>query len=100
MVVWYTFGLTHIVRPEDFPCMPVEIIGFQLKPFGFFEISPANDLPPIRNKASREYLEGRQGQGGGGAKAVADAASGAACCARPVQPAATATSGPLPRSKL
>ena len=23
-VVWYCFGITHVVRPEDFPVMPVE----------------------------------------------------------------------------
>lgn len=24
-VVWYSFGVTHVVRPEDFPIMPVEV---------------------------------------------------------------------------
>ncbi len=32
----YPTGVTHIVRPEDFPVMPVEHVGFTLKPFGFF----------------------------------------------------------------
>jgi primary-amine oxidase len=31
---------------EDWPVMPVASIGFQLKPEGFFEQSPAMDLPP------------------------------------------------------
>ena len=30
MVVWYTFGVTHFVRPEDWPVMPVEYTGFML----------------------------------------------------------------------
>ena len=46
VVVWYTFGHTHIPRPEDWPVMPVHKIGFMLKPDGFFESNPAMDLPP------------------------------------------------------
>jgi primary-amine oxidase len=46
LVVWYTFGVTHLVRPEDFPVMPVEYTGFSLVPFGFFDRNPALDVPP------------------------------------------------------
>jgi primary-amine oxidase len=46
VVVWYTFGLTHIVRPEDWPVTPVEYTGFLLRPFGFFDRNPALDVPP------------------------------------------------------
>lgn len=46
VVVWHTFGATHIVRPEDWPVMPVEMLGFVLKPFGFFDRNPALDLAP------------------------------------------------------
>jgi primary-amine oxidase len=46
VVVWYSFGLTHFVRPEDWPVMPVEYTGFLLTPFGFFDRNPALDLPP------------------------------------------------------
>jgi primary-amine oxidase len=46
VVVWYTFGLTHFVRPEDWPVMPVEYTGFALMPFGFFDRNPALDVPP------------------------------------------------------
>ena len=28
VVVWYTMGHLHVVRPEDWPVMPVEYIGF------------------------------------------------------------------------
>ena len=30
IVLWYTFGVTHFVRPEDWPVMPVEYTGFLL----------------------------------------------------------------------
>jgi primary-amine oxidase len=46
VVFWYTFGHTHIPRLEDYPVMPAAYIGFLLKPSGFFDRSPANDLPP------------------------------------------------------
>lgn len=46
IVVWYVFGHAHIPRVEDWPVMPVATIGFQLRPDGFFEQSPAMDLPP------------------------------------------------------
>jgi primary-amine oxidase len=46
IVVWHTFGVTHFVRPEDFPVMPVEYCGFWLVPFGFFDQNPALDVPP------------------------------------------------------
>ncbi len=46
VVVWHTFGLTHVPRPEDWPLMPVEYCGFSLVPTGFFERNPALDVPP------------------------------------------------------
>jgi primary-amine oxidase len=46
VVFWYTFGHTHIPRPEDYPVMPTAYIGFLLKPNGFFDSNPANDVPP------------------------------------------------------
>ena len=46
VVVWYTFGAHHVVRPEDWPVMPVSTIGFMLRPTGFFDGNPALDLPP------------------------------------------------------
>lgn len=46
LVTWYTFGVNHIVRPEDWPVMPVETVGFRLLPFGFFAGSAAIDVPP------------------------------------------------------
>jgi primary-amine oxidase len=46
IVLWHTVGATHFTRPEDFPVMPVEYVGFTLKPFGFFDRNPAIDLAP------------------------------------------------------
>ena len=44
--MWHTFGSTHVPRPEDWPVMPVEYCGFELKPDGFFDRNPAINLPP------------------------------------------------------
>jgi primary-amine oxidase len=46
LVVWHTFGTTHIPRPEDWPVMPVDTCGFVLKPVGFFDRNPTLDVPP------------------------------------------------------
>jgi primary-amine oxidase len=48
VVLWYTMGHTHIPRPEDYPVMPAAYIGFLLKPLGFFNMNPANDIPPMK----------------------------------------------------
>ncbi len=46
IVLWYAFGMLHIARPEDWPVMPVERIGFMLKPAGFFDRNPSLDVAP------------------------------------------------------
>ncbi|GAB4099678.1 primary-amine oxidase [Sinomonas halotolerans] len=45
LVVWHTFGLTHFPRPEDWPIMPVDHVGFKIRPEGFFDRSPVLDVP-------------------------------------------------------
>jgi primary-amine oxidase len=45
VVLWYTVGITHNPRPEDWPVMPVHAAGFKLVPWGFFARNPAMDLP-------------------------------------------------------
>jgi primary-amine oxidase len=45
VVVWYTLGITHIPRPEEWPVMPVTHVGFKLIPGGFFTRNPALDVP-------------------------------------------------------
>ncbi|WP_416416281.1 primary-amine oxidase [Paenarthrobacter aromaticivorans] len=49
LVVWYTFGMHHVVRLEDWPVMPRQHVGFMLQPHGFFDQNPTLDLP--RNEA-------------------------------------------------
>lgn len=46
VVVWFTLGVTHIPRAEDWPVMPVEKAGFHLLPANFFDRNPALDVPP------------------------------------------------------
>src|SRR5262249_32945719 len=45
VVLWYTMGITHIPRPEEWPVMPVHRAGFKLVPSGFFARNPALDVP-------------------------------------------------------
>jgi primary-amine oxidase len=45
IVVWYTMGVTHIPRPEEWPVMPVHRAGFKLTPNGFFARNPALTVP-------------------------------------------------------
>ena len=45
VVIWYTLGVTHIPRPEDWPIMAVHPAGFSLVPDGFFDHNPALDVP-------------------------------------------------------
>jgi primary-amine oxidase len=53
IVLWHSFGVCHIPRPEDFPVMPCETTGFTLKPDGFFAGNPAIDLEPDTNDQSK-----------------------------------------------
>ena len=53
VVVWPTIGMTHVPRPEDYPVMPAETIGFRIVPHGFFDRNPAldaQDLPRARRR--------------------------------------------------
>lgn len=47
VVLWYTMGVTHIARPEEWPVMPVHRAGFRLVPASFFSRNPALDLPKL-----------------------------------------------------
>jgi len=44
IVAWYTLGVTHHPRAEDWPVMPVTHVGFELLPSGFFNHNPALDV--------------------------------------------------------
>ncbi len=58
IVLWYTLGSHHIPRPEDWPVMPVERVGFTLKPFGFFDANPSLDVPPSHGQDAGEAGRG------------------------------------------
>lgn len=45
VVLWYTLGITHIPRPEDWPMMPAHRGSFRLVPTSFFSRNPALDVP-------------------------------------------------------
>jgi primary-amine oxidase len=48
VVTWVSLGFHHVPRPEDWPVMPVAWHSFSIKPVGFFNRSPAIDIPKIR----------------------------------------------------
>ena len=41
IVVWYSLGETHVVRPEDYPLMPNMKLSVRFVPDGFFAKNPA-----------------------------------------------------------
>ena len=45
IVVWYTAGMHHVVRAEDWPVMPTAVHSFELRPFDFFSGNPALRAP-------------------------------------------------------
>ncbi|NQD41783.1 primary-amine oxidase [Glutamicibacter halophytocola] len=48
--MWHTFALTHFPRTEDWPIMPVDTVGFTIRPEGFFDRSPVLDVPaPVQH---------------------------------------------------
>jgi primary-amine oxidase len=46
VVLWYTFGIHHVPRVEEWPVMPADVVSFWLKPSGFFDANPALDVAP------------------------------------------------------
>jgi primary-amine oxidase len=51
LTLWYVFAHNHVPRMEDWPVMPAAMLGFQFRPDGFFERSPAMDVPPPPSKS-------------------------------------------------
>ncbi|MEH3075434.1 MAG: primary-amine oxidase [Quadrisphaera sp.] len=48
VVLWHVFGIHHVPRPEDWPVMPCDPVGFSLTPSGFFDRNPTLDVAPPR----------------------------------------------------
>ena len=46
VVLWVTLGFHHITRTENWPIMPTQWSGLTLRPFNFFNRSPAALIPP------------------------------------------------------
>ncbi|KAH3681928.1 hypothetical protein WICPIJ_007090 [Wickerhamomyces pijperi] len=46
LIVFHTFGISHVPAPEDFPLMPAEPITLLIRPRNFFTQNPALDIPP------------------------------------------------------
>ncbi|WP_082590493.1 primary-amine oxidase [Agromyces sp. Soil535] len=51
LVLWPVIGVHHFPRPEQWPIMPVDRIGFRLEPDGFFDRNPSLDVPPSEASA-------------------------------------------------
>ena len=58
LVLWHTFTAHHVVRPEDWPVMPVTRVGFKLRADGFFDGNPALDLPPSAGLSRGDRVRG------------------------------------------
>ena len=60
LVVWYTFGMHHVVRLEDWPVMPRQNIGFMIEPHGFFNQNPTLNAPQTQTTTNAAHC----GEGG------------------------------------
>ncbi|GAW26625.1 putative peroxisomal copper amine oxidase [Rosellinia necatrix] len=83
VVLWHTFGVTHIPAPEDFPVMPAEPITLLLRPRNFFTNNPVMDVPPSFSSTPSQVAARGAGVTNAADRlstlAFADA-SGAGCC--------------------
>ncbi|MDQ3289952.1 MAG: hypothetical protein M3Q05_01545 [Bacteroidota bacterium] len=48
LVMWYVAGVTHIVRPEEWPIMTPHVVKFTLMPNGFFSSNPVVRMPKLK----------------------------------------------------
>jgi primary-amine oxidase len=56
VVLWHSFGVTHVTRTEDFPVMPNEKMTVSLKPVNFFNLNPSNDVPRSSQNDNKSTL--------------------------------------------
>ncbi|KAB5566288.1 copper amine oxidase [Coniochaeta sp. 2T2.1] len=61
VVLWHTFGVTHMPAPEDFPVMPAEPITLLLRPRNFFTSNPVMDVPPSYAATPSQVAAGNVG---------------------------------------
>lgn len=47
IVCWYSVGITHTPRVEDWPVMPAASMGFKIMPESFFKRNPALDVAEV-----------------------------------------------------
>src|SRR5205807_1294779 len=52
LVLYYTIGVTHVPRVEDWPIMSAHRAGFMLMPAGFFGSNPAIGVPKTKEEHS------------------------------------------------
>ncbi|KAI2628632.1 copper amine oxidase [Hypoxylon sp. NC1633] len=83
VVLWHTFGVTHIPAPEDFPVMPREPITLLLRPRNFFTNNPVLDVPPSYASTPSQIANNKGGvtDATDRMSKLAFANGGASCCA-------------------
>jgi primary-amine oxidase len=54
IIVFHTFGISHVPAPEDFPLMPAEPIEVLIRPRNFFTQNPALDIKPSFARTTSE----------------------------------------------
>jgi primary-amine oxidase len=58
VVLWYVAGVTHVVRPEEWPVMAPHYVKFSLMPYGFFSSNPTVKMPDITPKIASKSATG------------------------------------------
>ncbi len=82
VVLWHTFGVTHIPAPEDFPVMPVEPMTLLLRPRNFFSNNPVMDVPPSYSITPSQVLANGKGAVEATDKMSKLAFESSSCCAQ------------------
>ncbi|CEP20681.1 AMO [Cyberlindnera jadinii] len=54
LILFHTFGISHVPATEDYPLMPSEPITLLIRPRNFFTANPALDIPPSYAKTTSE----------------------------------------------